>query len=163
MLRAVEACSALGREAQPMTPDLLLVLKANPYSNVRSRAAYALGEIGGPPEEVVPALLQSLSNRADGNILISLGKYGAEADAAVPVIAALVDGMEASVQNHESIDRNVLYEAAQALHQIAPREAEKRLPLLREVLREEPDPFWQSRLGKVVSVITGSSVNGNEQ
>jgi hypothetical protein len=163
MLRPVEACSALGRDAQLMTPDLLLVLKSNSYSRVRSRAAYALGEIGGAPEEVVPALLQSLSNLTDGNVLISLGKYGAEADGAVPTLVALLDGMEASVQKHESIDRNVLCEAARALHQIAPREAEKRLPLLREVLQEERDPYWQSRLGKVVNVISGSSVNRNEE
>lgn len=163
MLRVVEACSALGRDAQPMISDLLLVLRSNPYWNVRSRAAYALGEIGGAPEEVVPALLQSLRDRTDGNVLISLGKYGAEADGAVPSIVALLEGLEASVQKHESIDRNVMYEAAQALHKIAPREAEKRLPFLREVLQEERAPYWQSRLGKVVNVISGSSANQNEE
>lgn len=157
MLRAVEACSALARDAQAMVPDLLLVLKSNSYLNVRSRAAYALGEIGGASDEVVPALLQSLSNRTDGNVLISLGKYGADAHTAVPTIVALLDGIETSVKEQKSADRNVLCEAVQALHQIAPQEAEKTLPLLREVLQEERDPFWRSRLSKLVNVISGAS------
>src|SRR5687768_14928891 len=75
MLRAVEACSALGRDAQVMIPDLVQLLESNGYRNVHSRAAYALGNIGGAPEKVVPALVQSLSNHVDGNVLISLGKY----------------------------------------------------------------------------------------
>jgi len=163
MLRAVEACSALARDAQPMIPDLLLVLKSNSYLNVRSRAAYALGEIGGAPDEVVPALLQSLSNRIDGNVLISLGKYAADADRAVPTIVALLEGIETSVKEHKSTDRNLLCEAARALHQIAPSEAEKQLPLLRAVLQEEQDPFWRSRLGKLINVISGASGESREQ
>jgi HEAT repeat protein len=137
MLRAVEACSALGRDAQVMIPDLLQLLEGNAYRNVRSRAAYALGEIGGTPEKVVPALVQSLSNHVDGNILISLGKYGADANAAVPTIVALLDAIQTNINAHKPFDKNVLCEAAQALHQIAPPEAEKKLPMLRQALQEE--------------------------
>ncbi len=153
MRRAVEACAALGRDAQTMTPDLLLVLKSNSYSNVRSRAAYALGEIGGAPDKVVPALIQSLSNRVDGNILISLGKYGADAVPAVPTLVGLLDAIQKNVSEHKAFDRYALCEAAWALHLIAPQEAEKRLRLLREVLEQERDPSWQSRLSKVVETI----------
>lgn len=161
MLMAVEACSYLGRDAQAMIPDLLLVLKSNSHANVRARAAYALGAIGGAPEAVVPALVQSLSDPVDCNILISLGKYGADAAPAVPHIVALLDGIEASVNAHQRFDRNLLCEAARALHQIAPLQAEKILPLLRQVVQEEQDPFWQSRLGKVVNAInSGTSPNG---
>lgn len=166
MLRAVEACAALGRDAAPMIPDLLLVLKINPHLSVRSRAAYALGEIRGAPEKVVPALLQSLSNRTDGNVLISLRKYGSDAERAVPTIVALVGGIERSVEEQKAVDRAVfydLYEAIRALHQIAPREAEETLPLLRQVLEMERDPFWRSRLSELVNVISGASGSGSEQ
>lgn len=162
MRRAVEACSALGRDAQAMIPDLLLVVKSSSHLNVRSRAAYALGEIGGAPEKVVPALLQSLSNRTDGNVLISLGKYGSDADRAVPAIVALLDGLETKLKEHKPIERYILSEAVRALYQIAPGEAEKRLPLVREILQEERDPLWRSRLGKLANVISGASENGHE-
>jgi HEAT repeat protein len=164
MLRACEACSALGRDAQTMIPDLLRVMKSNTYSNVRSRAAYALGEVGGAPEVVVPALVQSLSNRTDGNVLISLGKYGADASTAVPSIAALLNGIETSVKEHTSFDRYFLCEAARALQQIDPREGEKTLPLLRQVLQEEHDPSWRSRLGELVNLIgSGAAPNSQEK
>ena len=162
MLRAVEACSALGRDAQIMIPDLLLVVKSNSHLNVRSRAAYALGEIGGAPDEVVPALLQSLSNRTDGNVLISLGKYGSDADRAVPQIDALLDGIETSFKQHKPIDKNVLSEAVRALYQIAPSAAKSRLPLVRDILQAERDLLWDSRLRKLASVISGASENGGE-
>ena len=161
MLRAVEACAGLGRDAQVMIPDLVAVLRSNAYFNVRSRAAYALGEIGGAPEEVVPALLQSLSNRADGNVLIALGNFGADADRAVPAIVTLLDGLETSVQEHKPTDKVALYEAARALQRIAPREAEKTLPLLREVLQEELDPWWRPRWGELVEVISGASMDNH--
>ena len=161
MLRAVEACSVLGRDAQAMIPDLVLVVKSNSHLNVRSRAAYALGAIGGAPEVVVPALLQSLSNRTDANVLISLGKYGSDADRAVPNIVALLDGIETSFKQHKPINRNVLSEAVRALYRIAPDTAKKRLPLVREILREERDPLWRSRLGKLANLITGTSENGH--
>jgi hypothetical protein len=161
MLRAVEACSALGPDAQAMIPDLLRVMKSNSYLNVRSRAAYALGEIGGAPEEVVPALVQSLSNSTDGNVLISLGKYGADANTAVPSIVALLNGIETSVKEHTSFDRNSLCEAARALQQIDPREGEKTVPLLRQVLQEEHDPFWRSRLVKLVNAISSGAAPNN--
>ncbi len=160
MLRAVEACAALGREAQEMTPDLLRVLKSNSYSNVRSRAAYALGQVRGDPEKAVPALIQSLSNHVDSNVLISLGKYGPDAAPALPCIQAMLDGIETGTNKFSDGDRNVLCEAARALHQIAPEEAEKRLPLLRQVLQQEQDPFWQSRLAKVVDGIALSRKGG---
>lgn len=137
---------------------------AHPSFFRRSRAAYALGQIGGAPEEVVPALVQSLSNHID--ILISLGKYGADAGPAVPTIVALLDGIERSANAHNlsGSDRNVLCEAARALYQIAPPEAEKRLPLLRQVLQQEEDPFWRSRLAKVINTISsGASPNDQEK
>ena len=162
MLRAVEACAGLGRDAQVMIPDLVAVLRSNAYFNVRSRAAYALGEIGGAPEEVVPALVQSLSNRADGNVLIALGNFGADAGRAVPAIVALLDGLEPSVQEQKPTDKVVLYEAARALQRIAPRAAEKTLPLLRGVLQEELDPWWRSRWREVVQVISGASMDNPE-
>lgn len=163
MLRAVEACSALGRDAKTMIPDLLLVVNSNSHLNVRSRAAYALGGIGGAPEKVVPALVQSLSRRADGNVLIALGNYGEDAKTAVATIVALLDGIERSIKEQRPFDRTILYEATKALHQIAPQEAQEVLPLLRQVLQQEHDPFWQSRLGKLINVISGASGSSREQ
>jgi HEAT repeat protein len=164
MLRAVAACSALGRDAQAMIPDLLLVLNSNPHSNVRSRAAWALGEIGGAPEKVVPALVQSLSRRAEANVLLALGNYGGDAKTAVPTIVALLDGIERrSIKELNAYDRTILYGATKALHRIAPQEAQEVLPLLREVLEQEHDPFLQSRLGKLVNVISGVSGRSPEQ
>jgi hypothetical protein len=156
MLRAVEACAALGPQAGAMAPDLIQVLKGNPYSNCRSRAAIALGRIGGAPQTVVPALAQSLDNHTDGNVLISLGRYGAEARIAVPSIVALLDGFERKVREHESLDKNILCEAARALCLIDRPEAERRLPFLRQILEEEIDPFWRSRLTKVIDLIVSA-------
>jgi hypothetical protein len=75
---------------------------------------------------------------------------------------ALLDGLETSVQEHKPTDKVVLYEAARALQRIAPREAEKTLPLLREVLQEKRDPWWRSRWGELVEVISGASRDYHE-
>lgn len=144
MHRAVEACSALGPQAKALIPDLLQCMKSNPYRNNRSRAAYALGKIGGAAPEVVPALIESLKARPDGNVLIALGNYGAQAKSAVP---AIVEAFHSADNNH------IRYEAAHALQHIESQEAQKLLPRLRKTFEAEQNPWWQSRLKKVIDLI----------
>jgi hypothetical protein len=150
MRRAIEACTYLGPQGRPMIPDLLQCMKNSPYRNVRSRAAYALGEIGGSSGKVVPALAESLKSRPDGNVLIALGKYGSEAKSTVLVIVELLDGMDENGSSYEYI----LCESARALHRIDPNEAEKLLPRLKESLENNPDSYLYGRLNEIVKLIS---------
>jgi len=150
MLLAVEACTALGTDAQPMVPDLIRTLQNNAYRSVRTRAAYALGQIGAAASEVVPALVESLESRPDANVLIALGNYGAEARSAVPVIQETLQNLQAAIDQGPGIDVSVAFEAVQALHRIDPPEAPKAVPLL-QVLRDlEGNPAWHSRLTQLL-------------
>jgi HEAT repeat protein len=79
----------------PAVPALVEILKARPtVPGLREEAAVALGLIGTPAEEVVPALVGALR---DANPVVrqraadALGEVGSPARQAVPALAALLD------------------------------------------------------------------------
>jgi thiol-disulfide isomerase/thioredoxin len=86
----------LGGKAAEAVPNLVQVLKGDPYFLVRARAATALGRIGLRAEESVPALIEALENdddpstrRAAARALQAIGPDAKEAVAAL--VAALDD------------------------------------------------------------------------
>ena len=58
----------LGSEAQPAVAPLTAALESHPASEVRQRAAWALGKIGRPARAAIPALRAS-TNGADARLV----------------------------------------------------------------------------------------------
>jgi HEAT repeat protein len=94
----VYALAQFGPEARSSLPTLVRLLaapadKEAADDDLRSTAAYALGEIGEDGPTVVPVLIAAL-NDPDSNIRFAaveaLGKYGPEAGAAVPLLLRLI-------------------------------------------------------------------------
>lgn len=86
--QAVYACSVIGPSAYPALPTLLS-FRADPDPFVRSRVAFALGEIRSGPSVSVPALTNLLAD-SDANVrnnaARSLGIYGPAATTALPAL-----------------------------------------------------------------------------
>jgi HEAT repeat protein len=65
---AVDALLELGPQAQPAVDSLLALLGSEPESNVRFRAAGALGAIGDSSPKVLEALEKSAANDQDPTV-----------------------------------------------------------------------------------------------
>jgi len=98
--RALQVVTALGPEAAPAAPALIRIV-SNPFENalLRSGAALALGRLGAPGREAVPALIRYL---LDGSPLAveaateALGHLGEPA--AVPFLANVLDRPESQLR-----------------------------------------------------------------
>jgi HEAT repeat protein len=95
--KAGEILGQIGSEARTVTPALLAGLK-DPDPAVRKVALVALGQVGVPAEEGVPALAALLptSNRLDA--IKALARYRGGAREAVPALVGLLKDPEADVR-----------------------------------------------------------------
>ncbi|MFO0841324.1 MAG: HEAT repeat domain-containing protein [Gemmataceae bacterium] len=109
---AVEALALRKAGARPAVGPVRKAL-THPDPVVRRNAAEALGRIGGPEPQVIPALAERLS---DGDAVVrgaaarSLGWFGPAAKPAAPALRKLLDDPDKAVRS----------QAAQALGRIAP-------------------------------------------
>ena len=86
---AAQGLGFYGEYAEAAVPALVGVLRARRGSDASQFAAWSLGEIGGQPDIAVPALIEVISDEAgDGEAIEAIGKFGAEAAEAVPVLEA---------------------------------------------------------------------------
>jgi HEAT repeat protein len=124
---ALETLYALDRGPKA-SPLLVTQLKANPHAEVRSTAAYLLGEVKDTDPAVVAALTAALKDPGPGvrgNALYALGHLG---KAALPALEKLTAALKDDQAHHR-------FRAASALGQIGPG-AKAAVPALRLLLRD---------------------------
>jgi HEAT repeat protein len=124
---ALETLYALDRGPKA-SPLLVAQLKTNPHAEVRSLAAYCLGEVKDTNPAVVAALTEALKDAGvgvRGNALYALGHLG---QAALPALEELTAALKDQQAYHRS-------RAALALGQIGPG-AKTAVPALRLLLRD---------------------------
>lgn len=118
------------------TEVVLALIKAlgDENSDVRVRAADALGQIGPKASAAVPALIEALKDE-DSSVRKSaaeaLGKIGSETSVAVPALIKALKDEDSSVGSA----------AAYSLQQIGP-EASESVPALIEALGDEALNYW---------------------
>jgi HEAT repeat protein len=124
----IEAQMALARIGKPAVPAILDAMK-NTKNEIAPLAAEALGWILPPPKEAIPALRQALAaDRAHAGVYLrSLGRFGTLAQEAAPDLTKLLT------------DGTLRAEAAVALVQVDPAQADKVVPLLLKDFQEGED------------------------
>jgi HEAT repeat protein len=124
--QAASAIGALGKSARSAAPTLVGLLEKDRDSLVRRNVAESLGEIGGDPKIVVPALSKALKD-SDPDVMaasaMALGKIGK------PALGALRKALSDS-------DHLVRKNAANALTKIGP-EAREAVPDLITAFKAE--------------------------
>lgn len=121
-LAAYQALGAIGPSAEEAVPSIIEGI-SDPQYPVRWNSIAALGRIHKRPELVLPALFPLLSQPTTGEserqiimlTLGSLGKYGAQARAAIPAILPLISNDDAEIRTS----------ARSALDQIEPGAADR--------------------------------------
>lgn len=133
---AMKEVGKFGPAAKASIPVLIQLLK-DPDASVRGSAAAALGEIRSNPDLVVPALINCLDD-ADMNdqAAEALGKFGAQANAAVPKLLPLLHG-----------DKEARHAAALALPDIDPEAAAKAGLKTRKIKLPKPSALAPSPSG----------------
>ena len=93
---AVQALGAIGPAATPAAPAILRAL-AGTNNMDQGRCLWALGQIHGHPESVVPVLIKHLNQRNFEQVAAeALGQFGPEAAPAVPDLIRILDRNDAT-------------------------------------------------------------------
>lgn len=150
--RVVEAVQSLGSDAASLAPDLINLARSPSFGS--TRIAWALGQIHGDPEIVVPFLIESLALRNNNaNAVEALGEYGTNSLAAVPKIIEVIHGGQGNVRRA----------GASGLLKIDPDAAITVLPLLRESAADESEhESVRKRLQRVIEDIENYQFNTTE-
>jgi HEAT repeat protein len=123
---AAEALGRIGTAAASARPALLLCLKSDPFSQVRSSAASSLGWLGPAPEVIAP-LVAALEDDDPEVRRYAAHSLSLLAQLAGPAIPKLIDRLD---------DPHMGYMAARALGAIGPA-ARRSIPRLISALRRD--------------------------
>jgi len=102
---AVQQLSRMGEKAKPAVAELAKIMEESNDSQKIAFAAWALGAIGLPAKEVIPAMIRCLEKEQNtkwakysfcprGFIAWALGRIGPEAKEAAPNLAKLIHGKD---------------------------------------------------------------------
>jgi HEAT repeat protein len=123
---AADMLGNIGPGAKSAIPALIMTLKGDDDSSVRSSTAYALGEMGPEAKQAITALTEALKDQSVFVRESALRALGAMGPVAIPaLIEALKDQSE-----------DIRIRAALALGNIGP-EAKQAIPVLTEALKDE--------------------------
>jgi HEAT repeat protein len=144
---AADALGRIGPDASASVDALLTALNSQleipDYGNPKPNIAHALGEIGGKPEVVIPALVKCFgtdkkSDETSSACAQSVAKYGR---ASIPIILPLLNSPE---------PRKRFWAAVAFFHMKVP--AKEALPALEKLLND-PDPEVRGMAGLAVERI----------
>jgi HEAT repeat protein len=145
---AIAALAEIGASDQRTVPVLLELIDREDYSIQRS-AVDALGDLSAEPERVVPALVEVAeeSSRLQDATIRALGRFGPDAEAAVPLIEKMLEQPEGRLRLC----------AAEALWRIE-GDARRSLPTLIDVL-SDPNTRLRSRAAEILEQIGPSAAS----
>lgn len=154
-VRRYAACAlgSIGPAAQPALPALLTAMK-DPSSGVREEAADALPRMAPESPAVVAALIEALEDSdatVQAHAVMSLGKLGAGARPAVPLIARLLSSdREYLTDGHPVLSMQLADCVASVLGELGPV-AKEAVPALVEAAGSTNRTNWQiiPAIGKI--------------